>query len=553
MAQDGQDAMKLAISPGPQTLVDSDDRGSKPPSPRFTPSLSMMTRSRASTPGRVAVRPREQDMFAMSTFKRQIEAMEEKVGTQISQAQQQSDKLRDAALARIEAKLATIEALQPKSDRRIAEMSGNFKGLSDEMQSQIRRIDQMDSRLLERRHQFEEEIRAKFSEIEQNYQQISSSVRVANASNDDNMKRCGRRLVRLEGLVDERLASAEDVNQSLLNLHARITELEDVRNQDSVLFKEEELALQSAPAPSLEQPAGERGALVALECRMTEATQKLHEWQQESHEVHARLEAQEERLKSLRTLMETKEDHYRWLNDRVERADWEGRFKELQAQIKDLEQNRVGHTEELKLAQQRVERQEEAHEAMSDQMRKLQERTQALNVDSNGAGMHLPAPAELLVGMDNGGPSSQMVERLSASEESIKELTSEIERIGRGDSMLASHVGSLVEQLKQVAPKVMQHDASLRDLAAQAGKLEVELRMEQQAMEEARSVGKLSDSVQARLTRLEAETKRLTLEVEGSEEHSDSEAGDDLAPAPEEAASQAPPLRATKRRASATE
>lgn len=550
MVQDGQDGMKLAISPGPQTLVDCDDRGSKPPSPRFTNSLSMMTRSRASTPSRVAVRPREQDMFAMSTFKRQIEAMEEKVGSQISHAQQQSDKLRDAALARIESKMTTMEALQPKSDRRIAEMSGNFKGLSDEMQSQIRRIDQMDSRVSERRHQFEEEIRAKFSDIEQNYQQISSSVRVASASNDDSMKRCGRRLVRLEGLVDERLASAEDVNQSLLNLHARITELEDARNQDSLLFKTEELALQSAPAPSLAQPAGERGALVALESRMTDATQKFNEWQQESHEVHARLEAQEERLKSLRTLMETKEDHYRWLNDRVERADWEGRFKEIQAQVKDLEQNRVGHSEELKLAQQRVERQEEAHEAMGDQVRKLQERTLALNVDGNDAGMHLPTPAELLVGMDIEGPSSQIAERLSASEESIKELTSEIERIGQGDSMLASHVGTLVAQLKQVAPKVMQHDASLRDLSAQAGKLEVELRMEQHALEEVRSQGKLSDSVQARLTRLEVETDRIRLEVEGSEA-SDSEVDDDPAPVSEEAEYKAP--CATKRRASSTE
>eukprot|EP00930_Biecheleria_cincta_P096909 TRINITY_DN88681_c0_g1_i1.p1 TRINITY_DN88681_c0_g1~~TRINITY_DN88681_c0_g1_i1.p1 ORF type:complete len:545 (-),score=122.49 TRINITY_DN88681_c0_g1_i1:115-1749(-) len=543
--QDGQDVMKLAISPGLQTL-DSDGRVSKPPSPRFTSSLSAMTRSRASTPARGAVKPREVDVAAMSTFKRQIDMMEEKVGAQISHALQQSERLRDASLARIDAKITTMESLQPKLDRRIAEMSGNFKGLSDEMQSQIRRIDQMDSRLAERRHQFEEEIRAKFSEIEQNYQQIASSVRVSTASNDDSMKRCSRRLVRLEGLVDERLASSEEVNQSVLNLHARISELEDMRNHDSVLFKSEELALQSSPALPPMQPAGDHGALVALESRMTQATQKLNEWQQESHEVHARLEAQEERLKSLRTLMETKEDHYRWLNDRVERADWEGRFKELQAQVKDLEQNRVGHTEELKLAQQRVERQEEAHEAMSEQVRKLQERTLALNVDSDIAGM----PEELLGGMENEGLSSQVTERLSASEESIKALAAEIERIGQGDSMLASRVVTLVEQLKQVAPKVMQHDASIRDLAAQTGKLEVELRLEQQALEEARSLGKLSDSVQARLTRLEVETDRIRLEVEGSEA-SDSEVGDDLAPVSEEAENPAP--RATNRRASSTE
>jgi len=545
--QEGQNGMSRLVMP---SRIDSADRGSRPPSPRFTGSLSAMTQrpSRASTPGRIAVKPREQDMAAMGTFKRQIDAMEEKVSAQISRAQHQSDKLRDAALARIDAKMASMEGMQPKMERRIAEMSGNFKGLSDEMQSQIRRTDQMDSRLWEWRQKFEEEIRAKFSEIEQNYHQVSSSVRVATASFDDGMKRCGRRLVRLEGLVDERLASVDDINQSLLNLHERTTELEDAKSQDSVLFKSEELSLRSSPAPAPEQPAREDGALVALDSRVTEATQRLQEWQQESHETHARLEAQEERLKSLRTLIEAKEEHYRWLNDRVERADWEGRFKELQAQVKDLDQNRVGHTEELKIAQQRVERQEEAHEAISDQVRRLQERNLALNVDSSSAG-----PPEELMGMENAGLSEQVTERLSASEEAVKVLTSEVERMSQGDSMLASRVVALVEQLKQVAPKVMQHDSSLRDLAAQTGKLEVELRMEQQSMEETRNLGHLSTSVQARLSRLEVELDRIRLEVEGSEtsEASEVEVGDESAPVAEEAKPLSPLSRT--RRASSTE
>ncbi|CAE8625903.1 unnamed protein product, partial [Polarella glacialis] len=205
-------------------------RSSRAASPRLTGGLSTMTQYRprsGSNPGTgrssnysgVAGVHSLQESAILVAVRKQLEAMEEKFTAQINKVQQQSDRLRDAAFSRVDSKMSSMEALQPKLDRRLAELSGNYKGLSDEMQSQIRRIDQMDSRLWEWRHSFEEEIRAKFSELEQNHQQASSAVRLANATSEDSTKRVSRRLQRLEGLEQDRLVSSEDTTQSLLNLH----------------------------------------------------------------------------------------------------------------------------------------------------------------------------------------------------------------------------------------------------------------------------------------------------------------------------------------------
>lgn len=453
----------------------------------------------------------------MSVLRKQMEVVEEKLGSQISRVQQQSDRLREAAFSRVDAKMGNMESLQPKIDRRLAELSGNYKGLSDEMQAQIRRLDAIDNRLLDWRHQLEEEFRSKFLEIEQGQQQLSSSVRVATSSSEDGLKRCNRRLVRLEGLVDERLASAEDVNQSLLNLHARLTEVEDFRNQDSAIFRPEDLAV---AVPSVDQAPPDDSAIVALESRMSDASQKLDRWQHESHDVHARLEAQEERLKSLRTLVETKEEHYRWLSDRVERTDWEGRFKELKSQLHDLEQHRLGSDETLKLAQQKVDRQEDAHEALANQLRRLHDKGVFLEDDlrtcADGA-------CQELVGNQQDLPTQVMecVDRLNESEKRLEALGHDVEQF-KTDSQLDTLVVALVEQLKQVAPKVVEHDATVKDLTDKVGKLDSEQK-EQQA-----SAAQTSRIV-PRLSRLEAEVSRMKAELEGADE-----AGTNLPPVPED-------------------
>merc|ERR1719230_2532821 len=96
--------------------------------------------------------------------------------------------------------------------------------------------------------------------------------------------------------------------------------------------------------------------------------------QETVHEIHERLAEQEERLNTLRTKLETKEDAWRLLVDRVERADWEGRFKELQSRFDELGKHKAAHAEKLDLFTTQIQSHDEAQEALQEKVLRLQER-----------------------------------------------------------------------------------------------------------------------------------------------------------------------------------
>lgn len=376
---------------------------SHPPSPSLG-GIGALTKRSGSVPGSARGTAGSREADTVPIFRKHWEAAEERLSVQIGRVQQQNEKLREAAFSRVDAKLCGFEALQLKIDRRLAELSGNFQGISAEVQVQIRRIDQIDSRLRSWKQELEDMIEARFAELEKNFHQIESSARLSSSSSEDSINRWSRRLLRLEGLIDERTAAADDVNQSLLNLHARLSQVEDARDQD--------VGLMPLPVQSAIQ-AEETGVLSVLQTQLADATSKLQRWQSESHDLHLRVEAQEERLKSLRTLMETKDECVRSLSDRVERADWEGQCKELQDQLVSLANScqRV----ELEMCQK--------------------ERVAAVEEEAKGC--------------------IRRIEKLEGHLEVPEPATNET----------LTNIKALLEQLKEVAPKVIEHEALLRDLA----------------------------------------------------------------------------------------
>merc|ERR1719465_3345 len=113
----------------------------------------------------------------MNVIRKQMECLEHKLSGHVTKIQQQSDQVANAMLTRVDSKMVLMETLQPKLDHRLAELSGTYKGLSEEMQTQIRRIDGMETRLWEWRHQLEEEIRGRLAESDMNYARIQSTMR----------------------------------------------------------------------------------------------------------------------------------------------------------------------------------------------------------------------------------------------------------------------------------------------------------------------------------------------------------------------------------------
>lgn len=323
--------------------------------------------------GALAAAKAAQEGAILTAMRRQLESLEEKLGSQIVRVQQQGDRLRDAAFTRVDAKMGQMEALQPKFDRKLAELSGNYKGLSDEMQAQIRRIDQMDTRFWEWRHQLEDEVRTKFAEYEQAQKQVNSKVRLAEATNEDSMKRIQNRLRRLEGLMEERLTYSDETNQSLAALDARLQEIEAARIQELAICAPDPGVLARADA-SLDGGSNGMGAPY-LEAKLGEACKRVDGLEKELQEAQASLQAHEEKLRSLRTQMDAKDEALRI--SKFDRQDWESRSKELQHVTQELDKHRIEYGERLEVYQKRFEHQDQAHQELLDQLRRLHERTYA--------------------------------------------------------------------------------------------------------------------------------------------------------------------------------
>eukprot|EP00812_Abedinium_dasypus_P007916 NODE_200_length_1824_cov_289.295647.p1 GENE.NODE_200_length_1824_cov_289.295647~~NODE_200_length_1824_cov_289.295647.p1 ORF type:complete len:534 (-),score=156.61 NODE_200_length_1824_cov_289.295647:206-1636(-) len=441
-------------------------------------------------------------MLAM--VRKQMDGLEDKVTGHVARIQQQSDRLRDAALARVDSKMSTMETLQPKLDRRLAELSGNYKGISDEMQAQIRRIDQMESRLWEWRHQLEEEIRGKFAETEQNFQRVAASVRIANASNEDALKRHAARVLRAE----DRLAAHDDATRSLMDLHQQVADLEDRNQAQEALMSIESRDLMPPASRDLGPDSGgaDRATVAALEARLHDIAQKMEHMVEESHDIHTRVEVHEERLKTFRTLCEDQESRYRALSDRVERSDWDGRLKELQHSTQLTDQQRSEQTDQIDLLRKKVFANETAFEEQGEQLRRLQERVAAAIVDHDGDARDVIRDAlSFNMGVNiGGGDEAPLPANLREWMESVK---ADLQTV-RADTELAPRVATLVGQLTDLAPRVIDQEKCVRSLLERVSRVEEKCRIGKASEPGA------SDAVSARVTRLEVEVERLCAEVE---------------------------------------
>lgn len=290
-----------------------------------------------------------------------VENIEAKLRGDLAKAVQHSDQLRDAAHSRIDSKLASLEVLQRKLERSLAETSGSNRALSDEVQTQIVRIDQIDTRTRDWRHQLEEEFRAKFAELEMQFTRLFSSVRSSSSANEDVVKRCTQRMSQLESLVAERAEHHETIRQDVDTFHERLSDLED-RHLEREREVQGVLDVHASNGRWHGESHGEgRSPQHADTSRLDDACTKIESLLEDSHEMHMKLEAQEERLKTLRTRLETADMTHRRLIDHVEGTDWAGRFKDMQNQVLESHKQHLSSQETLEVLHRRVEQSERAH------------------------------------------------------------------------------------------------------------------------------------------------------------------------------------------------
>mmetsp|Transcript_53464 Transcript_53464/g.106410 ORF Transcript_53464/g.106410 Transcript_53464/m.106410 type:complete len:780 (+) Transcript_53464:137-2476(+) len=386
------------------------------------------------------------DGAVLTSVRRQIEAFEEKIGHQIShlRCQQQHDRLRDAAFSRFEEKLNAIESLQPRQDQRMAEITGHFKGLSDEMQAQIRRMDVMDERLSEWRRQTEEDLRQRHVHLEQLVQRIGSGARLTGASSEENHQRLSQRVHKIEADVQERLVLQEEICQSLTSAWERLQAIESQSWRDSKAVPETSVCTfkSACSLPADESTAATQ--LVLFQQTLKDVVSKVEGIFQDVRDVHATLSTQEEQQKTLRTLMNASEENFRSLSNRVERGDWDRRLEQLQQAIQEGASQKMAHMERMELMAKRIEYQEQAHDELCSSHWQLMQ-----NVKTAG---------------DLGKQTPQDYKVMSEHTNNTSEIAAALEACQVRMAKTENGVSALVLALKEVMPKVVEQQAAIQSL-----------------------------------------------------------------------------------------
>jgi len=442
-----------------------------------TPVLSGRFSSRFANSGAQPIRANQaaarasHETAILTAVRRQIDTFEEKVGSQINRMQQQEQKLREAGFMRVEEKMHATEGAQPRMDRRIAELTGNFKGLSDEMQSQIRRVDSVDERLWEWRHQMEEDFRTKFSELDQHFQKAQSSSRVMFTSFEDVQKKQHTRLQRIELDAGERLTVHEEVREGLLNLHSRLEVLEDrssVQLQEPILPRQ--LDLPRDRGETRDEVENNSALLSLFDRRMGDMTEKVDRIIQDSIDLHQASKQHEVQLNSLRTHFDSREEQLRKVTERLENTDIDGRLEQFRRALEEERSDKVVVQEKLELLVHRIDDQEQSY----DGLRNRHDQLLHSSLQLPGFGDNSPAGMECEIDLDSvahrqggqglGSAIEECMTRLAAAETSLEGLGADITSV-REASDLGPRVGILVKQLTEIVPKVIEHERQIGDLS----------------------------------------------------------------------------------------
>lgn len=372
---------------------------------------------------------RAQESALLAVVRRQMESLEERLRQQLARAQQQGERLQEAAIARLESKVGAVETLQPRIEKKLAELGGNCKALSDEMLARFHEVDEQESKFRDWRKQYQEEARSKMADLESECHRTASALKTLASRTDASLTRDDGRLARMERLLDDRQAQHEEASQGLLALHARLTDLEDCAPG------------QLQPQRDLADPF-----VLNMEGKLGDLHSKLSNIVQDTHEAYSRMEAQEQRLNSLHAQQSNKEDQHRRLSDRVERVPHlEGRFKDLEARMQEFAQHKLEHHERLDMLTTRVASSEQAHDEARQVLSKFDP---AIDTQDSAA-------------------------RLETLEAQLDEVRSELELHARNtDEVLAPRLSTLIEQLREMPPRFKDQELQISDLGDRVKQVE---------------------------------------------------------------------------------
>ncbi|CAE7215107.1 unnamed protein product [Symbiodinium microadriaticum] len=148
---------------------------------------------------------------------------------------------------------------------------------------------------------------------------------------------------------------------------------------------------------------------------------------------HLSQRVRDEQIRALRTLFETREEHLRLLAERVERSDWDVKLEQIRQALQDSNKQRTLEAERLELLSKKVEDQEQVHDDLQRE----------------------------LASHASGKQDAEMAAAVAGLEDQLKTLGLELQELRDHDD-LGPRVADLLSQLREIAPKVIEQEKSIR-------------------------------------------------------------------------------------------
>lgn len=422
-----------------------------------------------------------QEAQILSSVRNMINALEDKLSQRIEHVTSHVAKTGDGGLTRVNSKLLELEKKQSDLGRSVAKLSGAIEPMSEEIRRHEERMSAMDTRVGDVRRQLEEDFQTKLLHLDQSLSQLSRTIAVNKSANEDVLTGHNQRILALESHTENHMADAQDKSQSITQLHVRLTEVEDshvARSREGAIMPAGEPAPRSLSGPQ------DKLAVAAIESQVSEnwsvIQQVKNDMQADRHELHTRVESLVERVATLKKRQEDADQKSRALDERIVKENSDMKLKDFDVRMGGMEKQWGELMEQSEKMHHRINQHSDKHSELGHTIgrhvetavRRYQEETDRYALMGGEGFDQAGALAPYSFGVGGGGEGDlQVLTQVTQLEDRINNLSQEIREV-RSDAQIAPRVASLIGNLQEISPKVIEHEAALVELRAMQEKVQ---------------------------------------------------------------------------------
>ncbi|CAK0793328.1 unnamed protein product [Prorocentrum cordatum] len=323
------------------------------------------------------------------------------------------------------------------------------------MQAQIRHADAVEERFSESRRALEDSFRSRHSELEQDIKAVAKDISECHDSLERHHQSQQQKQQKVSDELCANRRAGEILSGRLEDLEAKLCEvaqakIDEIEQATSVLAADAPVASGWLTTPTA--VAGEPASaahLCILERRVSDLAARLDEVLQDSSELHSRLALQEQQLSAASRKVESREEAWHELKERVERGDWDGRIVQLRRSLQEEARQAAFNAEQVTRLTRRLEGVEQVQEQL--EARLVPARARAGDEDRTASAEELPLQVQELR-----DALAALRAKSDLAECAQEQLRARVDAAPRGDGR-----GDLAEQLREAVASIADQEQRL--------------------------------------------------------------------------------------------